>query len=355
LEPHRNVDRIERIVLIVALALLAIACFLVLRPFVSALLWAIIVALATWPLFCRVRVALRGRNGLAAGVMTMGFSLVLVVPLALGAVAVIHSAGPILQQVREWLDRGLPDPPAWLVTVPVLGGWLHARWQVFANDGSQLVRALAPLVDPAREWAMVAVAGLAEGIFTLLVSTLVVFFFWRDGDLLTARLRRMAERVAGGRALELANVAHATIRGTVYGILGTAIAQAVLALIGYLLAGVPGAVLLAVATFFLSVVPVGPPMLWIPATYWLYEKGEVGWAIFLAIWGVGVVSSIDNVLKPFLISRGAHLPFVLVLIGVVGGVLAFGFIGVFIGPTLLAVAFRLIDEWTARPRAEEGS
>lgn len=345
-------ERIERIILVVALALLGIACFLVLRPFVSAVLWAGIVALATWPLFCRLRVALNGRTSLAAGLMTLGFSLLLVVPLALAAIAAVHSAGPALKQARVWLDRGVPDPPAWVATLPVVGPWLSARWQVFADDGSQLVRALAPLVDPAREWVVAAASGLAEGVFTLGVSALIVFFLWRDGDVLAARLRRMMERVAGRRAIELADVAHGTIRGTVYGILGTAIAQAVLAVVGFALAGVPGAILLGIATFFLSVVPMGPPLLWLPATYWLYDRGDTGWAIFLAIWGAAVVSSVDNFLKPILISRGSNLPFVLVLIGVLGGVIAFGFIGVFIGPTLLAVAFRLLDEWTARPDAE---
>jgi predicted PurR-regulated permease PerM len=342
-------ERIERIILIVALALLGIACFLVLRPFVSAVLWAVIVALATWPLFCRLRAALNGRTSLAAGLMTFGFILILVVPLALGAIAAVRTAGPALKQMREWLDRGVPDPPAWVVNVPAIGPWLQARWQVFADDGSQLVRALAPLVDPAREWAVAAATGLGEGVFTLAISALIVFFFWRDGDVLAARMQRMMERVAGSRAIALADVAHGTIRSTVYGILGTAVAQAVLAVIGYALAGVPGAILLGIATFFLSVVPVGPPLLWLPATYWLYDRGDTGWAVFLAIWGVAVVSGVDNFLKPILISRGSHLPFVLVLIGVLGGVLAFGFIGVFIGPTLLAVAFRLIDEWTSQP------
>ena len=342
-------DRIERIILIVLLALLAIACFLVLRPFVSAVLWAVIVALATWPVFCRVRTAVRGRNGTAAGLMTLAFSVLLILPLTLGGVAAVHSAKPVLDQVRQWLDRGVPDPPAWVAALPAVGPWLNVRWQAFADDGSQLVRALAPLADPARDWAVAAVQGLGEGVFTLAVSALIVFFLWRDGEVLAARFRRMVERVAGARALQLTDLAHGTIRGTVYGILGTAIAQAILATIGFALAGVPGAILLGIGTFFLSVVPMGPPLLWLPAVFWLYERGDTGWAIFLAIWGTALVSSVDNFLKPILISRGSNLPFVLVLIGVLGGVMAFGFIGVFIGPTLLAVAFKLLDEWTARP------
>lgn len=340
-------NQIERILLVVLLGLLAIACFLVLRPFVSAVLWAAIVALATWPLFCRLRAALRGRSGIAAGIMTSLFILMLVLPLALIGMAAVRSAGPWLQAAREWLDRGIPAPPGWVQKIPLAGTWLDARWHVVAEDGSQLVRELRPLLDPAKDWALAAAQSLGEGVVTLGMSALIVFFLWRDGDVLAARLQRVIERVAGPRALQLADVAHGTIRGTVYGILGTAIAQAVLAGIGFGVAGVPGALLLGIGTFFLSVVPMGPPLLWIPAAFWLYEQGATGWAVFLVIWGAAVVSSVDNFLKPILISRGAGMPFVLVLIGVLGGVVAFGFIGVFIGPTLLAVAFRLVDEWTA--------
>ncbi len=184
---------------------------------------------------------------------------------------------------------------------------------------------------------------------TLFLSALIVFFFWRDGDELSARARRMAQRVAGERALQLAEVAKGTIRGTVYGILGTALAQGALAFVGFLIAGIPGAFLLGVGTFFLSVVPVGPPLIWAPAAFWLYEQGETGWAIALVVWGVAVISSVDNFLKPLLISRGSKLPFILVLLGVLGGVVAFGFVGIFLGPTLLAVAYRLLDEWTGAP------
>jgi predicted PurR-regulated permease PerM len=136
------------------------------------------------------------------------------------------------------------------------------------------------------------------------------------------------------------------VRGVVYGILGTCLAQSLMAGIGFLVAGVPGAALLALLTFFLSVVPMGPPLVWLPAALWLFQQGRTGWGIFMVVWGVGV-STIDNFVKPWLISQGSDMPFLLILFGVLGGALAFGFIGVFIGPTLLAVAYRLVKEWAA--------
>jgi len=153
------------------------------------------------------------------------------------------------------------------------------------------------------------------------------------------------DRIAGDQGKHLLTVAGNTVRGVVYGILGTALVQAVLAGIGFLIAGVPGAALLALLTFFFSVVPaVGTALAWIPAALWLFHRGATGWAIFMIVWGIGV-ASIDNVVKPWLISQGSDLPFILIFFGVLGGALAFGFIGVFLGPTLLAVGYRVVAEW----------
>ena len=342
-------DRIERLVLIAALSLLTVACVLVLRPFLSAVLWAGILALATWPIFCRLQLWLGGRPGVTAAVMTTVFLLVLVVPLGFGGMAIAQHADRWFDLAHDSVVSGMPAPPDWVVGLPVVGEWLHARWLLVAGDSGALSRELQPLVDPARKLAFATARGLGEGMVTLGFSALIVFFFWRDGAVIAGRFRRVAERLAGERALRLADVAHGTIRGTVYGILGTALAQGILASIGFAVSGVPAAALLGVATFFLSVVPVGPPLIWAPAAFWLYQSGETGWAIFLAVWGLAVVSSVDNFVKPILISRGSNLPFILVLFGVIGGVAAFGFVGVFLGPTLLAVAYRLIDEWTSRP------
>ncbi|MGC1819073.1 MAG: AI-2E family transporter, partial [Casimicrobiaceae bacterium] len=151
---------------------------------------------------------------------------------------------------------------------------------------------------------------------------------------------------------QLAEVAGATVRGVVLGILGTALVQAVVAAIGFWIAGIDAAPLLGLLTFVLSPVPVGPPLVWIPAALWLIHEGETGWGIFLLAWGMLAVSTIDNVIKPLIISRGADLPFVLVLLGVLGGAIAFGAIGVFLGPVLLAVGYALVVEWAATEAAD---
>ncbi len=138
-----------------------------------------------------------------------------------------------------------------------------------------------------------------------------------------------------------------TVKGVVYGYLGTSAAQAVMAGIGFMIAGVPGAVLLAALTFFMAVIPVGPPLVWGGAAIWLYMEEGIGWAVFMVIWGMSGISSIDNVVRPLLVSQGNKMPFALMLFGLIGGAVAFGLLGVFLGPVVLAVAFRLLDEWTS--------
>ena len=186
---------------------------------------------------------------------------------------------------------------------------------------------------------------LFAGLLQLALAVLVAFFLYRDGEAAAAKIERMTSRIGGSRGRHLLTVAGSTVTSVVYGILGTALAQGLVAGIGFLIAGVPGAALLGFATFLLSVVPVGPPLIWIPAAIWLFVQGFTGWAIFMGLWGLLVISMVDNVLKPMIISRGSHLPFMLVLLGVLGGVAAFGFVGIFLGPTLLAVGYRMVNEW----------
>jgi predicted PurR-regulated permease PerM len=238
----------------------------------------------------------------------------------------------------------MPPPPAWLADVPIIGGRAFVYWQSLAADSDKLLHEVQRLLEPVGGWALKAGILLGQGIIELGLSIFIAFFMFRDGASVAERLTNAVERIGGERGKHLLTVAGNTVRGVVYGILGTALVQALMAGIGFLIAGVPAAGLLALLTFFLSVVPVGPPLVWVPASLWLFQQGSSGWGIFMLIWGLGV-SSIDNVVKPWLISQGSNMPFLLIFFGALGGALAFGFIGVFIGPTLLAVAYRMIEEW----------
>lgn len=342
--------RLERTISMVILALLLIGCLVVLWPFVSALLWAVVLTFSTWPLYERVLRLLRGKRMWAALLMTLVITAVLLMPFALVGSTLADSAKDLANVTRQWMESGPPEPPGWVARVPLVGTQISGYWTSVAGDSKRLLKDLQRFIEPA--FAGVLSAGLlvTRGLFELALSILIAFFLYRDGVDVADRVRAAAERIAGERGHRLLELAGNTVRGVVYGILGTALAQGLLAGIGFLIAGVPGAAMLTLLTFFLSILPMGPPLVWIPATIWLFQKGSIGWGIFMLIWGIGV-SSVDNIVKPWLISKGSDMPFILIFLGILGGALAFGFIGVFLGPTLLAVCYRLIQEWASVSRS----
>ena len=340
----------ERVLSGVALALLLIGCGIVLRPFVSSLLFATVLWLATAPLHQRVLAWVNGRRSLAALLMTGAAVLLLLFPIVVVGMSVADSAQDLTVATRRWLAGGPLEPPGWIEALPFVGEQAAAYWRALAGDSQRLLAEVQRFIEPATTWLLTSGLAVGRGVVELAVSLLIAFFFFRDGVALRTRLRAGVERIAGPRGEHLLDVAVGTVRSVVYGILGTALVQAVMAGIGFLVAGVPGAVLLGLLTFFMSIVPMGPPLIWVPAVVWLYQHGSVGWAIFMFVWGAGV-SSIDNFVKPWLISQGSALPFILIFFGVLGGALGFGFIGVFLGPTLLAVGFRLVQDWAVVRRA----
>jgi predicted PurR-regulated permease PerM len=335
---------------------LAVGCLVVLRPFVSALLWAVVLCFSSWPVYSRLLRWFGDRRTLAAIVMTTAMILVFLLPFVIVGTTLATNVKELTQATRNWIGGGPPAPPAWLAKIPAVGQWATEYWQSLAHDTAKLWTQSQRLIEPVSTWLVKASLALGGGLLELALSIFIAFFLFRDGGSLVRRLTASVERIGGERGQHLLTVAGKTVRGVVYGILGTALAQAVVAGIGFLIAGVPAAALLALLTFFASVVPVvGTALVWLPAALWLFHQGSTGWGIFMLIWGLGV-ANLDNVVKPWLISQGSNMPFVLIFFGVLGGAIAFGFIGVFLGPTLLAVGYRLVEEWTAgpRPAAEAG-
>jgi predicted PurR-regulated permease PerM len=329
---------------------LVFGCLIVLRPFVSALLWALVLSFSIWPLYRRLVRLLGNRRTLAALLMTLGMVFIVLLPFVIVGLTLADNVQDLTAATRSWIEGGPPDPPAWLAKVPVVGAQATSYWQSLAQDTAKLWSEAQRLIEPMSAWLLRVGLALGGGVIELALSIFIAFFLFRDGDFLGQRLTDSIDRIAGDRGQHLLTVAGRTIRGVVYGILGTALAQAVMAGVGFLIAGVPGAALLALLTFFCSVVPVvGTALVWVPAALWLFHLGSTGWGIFMLIWGAGV-ANLDNIVKPWLISQGSDMPFVLIFFGVLGGALAFGFIGVFLGPTLLAVGFRLVEEWSASAR-----
>jgi predicted PurR-regulated permease PerM len=332
------------------LALLFIGGLLVLWPFVTAFLWASVLSYSSWPIYRRLVPWVGGRRTLAALLLSLAMVLVVLLPFLMVGLTLADNINELKAAVQRWMDAGPPSPPSWVEQLPGVGHVAAAQWQVLAEDGAKLLQEAKRFIEPIGAWMLKVGLKLGAGLLELALSILITFFLLRNGPSVAAQLTACIERIAGERGKHLLELAGGTVRGVVSGILGTSLAQGLMAGLGFLVAGVPGAGLLALLTFFLSVVPVGPPLVWLPSALWLFHQGRTGWGIFMLVWGVGV-STVDNFVKPWLISQGSAMPFILILFGVLGGALAFGFIGVFIGPTLLAVLYRLLVEWSAANRA----
>lgn len=387
----------------IALLLLLIGCVAVLKPFLSSLMWAVILACSLYPLQRRFTLWFRGSRTLAACFVTLTLTLMLAGPVLLIGLRLVEDGRAFAAATKNWFLSAPQKTPEWIVELPIIGEEITAYWTEFSDDRNrwmedlekasaasrhsgpdsklaQEAKDLPPIHDlnadaiadakteEAKEMSekLVALlgrslgvaqkalvtAGLAvgQGVTQVILSAFLAFFFLRNETALSDRLKVGVERLAGERGKHLLKIAGDTVRGVVYGVLGTALIQAVIAVIGLSIAGVPGAVFLGVVTFFLAVIlPFGPPIVWIPATVWLFAQNQPGWGVFMALWGLLAISSVDNVIRPLIISQETKMPFVLIFCGVIGGALAFGLVGLFLGPTMLAVAYRLIDEWSTNP------
>ncbi len=343
----RRATRTDQLIALVAVALVVVGCFMVMRPFLSSLMWAVVLTFSCWPFHRRLLALVGGRKTLAASLMTLAITFILLVPSVIIGITLVDNARDFGLATVKWMNRGLPEAPDWLKDLPFIGVAAADYWSRVSSDGTILLRELDRFVEPATGWVVRGSVAIGRGVLDLALSIFLAFFFFRDGARLGEGARAVAARLGAKRGIHLLqDVAGGTVRSVVYGILGTAVVQALVAGIGFAIAGVPGAALLALFTFFLSVVPMGPPLVWLPAALWLYQNSSPGWAIFMIAWGL-LVSSVDNLVRPLIIVQANRMPFVLIFLGVIGGALAFGLIGVFLGPSLIAVCFSLLVEWIA--------
>jgi len=338
-------NRLDQRTALVALAVLAVGCAVILQPFFSSLLWAIILSFSTWPIYSRIEKLLGGRRTPAALVMIGMAATLLVLPILIVALSLADNVSALAAAIQRVLAEGPPAPPNWILDLPLVGPRVFERWQSTAADGAKFSAALQPYVGAAANWILGIGASAGASLVQLLLSLLIVFFLYRDGASAAAHLSAATERVAGTRAQALLRLAGSTIKGIVYGILGTNLVQGVLAGFGFWLSGVPGAFLLGLISFFLTTIPLAPLIVWVPAVIWLYHNGDTGWCAFLAVWSFVVFGPLENILRPYLISRGSDLPLIMIFLGMIGGVIAFGLLGIFLGPVLLAIGFSLVEEW----------
>jgi predicted PurR-regulated permease PerM len=343
---RRSRSDYERYAVFAAVLLLVIGCYLVIRPFLTAFIWGVIISISTRPLYQRFLRLLGGRAKLAAACTALFLVAVLLIPI--GALAI--NLADAIPKLTGWVDGfmaggGLKEPPSWLTGLPFVGHRAEEWWRSVAADPNLLREQLKPYFGPVKAFLVAAVGGIGVGLLEFALALVVTAMLYVQGQKFAAAVDRITHRLGGESGRRQIAVVRSTVRGVFNGLLGTCAVQALLAMIGFWIAGVPSVFLLGVGTFFLSVVPGGPALLWGPAALWLYSNGSTGRAIFLAIWGLVIVGGSDNVVRPLLIGKGIDAPLALVFLGVIGGVFAFGFLGLFIGPTLLVVAYNLFAEW----------
>ena len=335
----------ERLLMGLLIGGIAVGCIDVLYPFLSAILWAAILAFTTWPVHVWLRGHLRlGHTGTAL-LMVTTVAVVVVLPLAIAAPSGANDAKHLNMLLQAALAAGLPQAPAWVANLPIIGNGIAGVWNTWAADLNVMVAFFRPYFGIVAEFGLSLLLGLANGVLGFVLALIVAFFFYAAGDRFASVLTALLVRIAGTRAPRLIEVTGNTVRGVVYGILGTAIAQGFLVAIGLWLAEVPRPLLLGVLAGGLAVLPVGAPLVWIPSSLWLMAEGNTWRGLFLFAYGLIAVSGADSIMRPYFIARGAQLPFLLTLLGVLGGALKFGLLGVFVGPVLLGVGFTLVREW----------
>jgi predicted PurR-regulated permease PerM len=343
----------EQTAVLLALGVLIGGCAMIIAPLAPALLWAAIMSFTTWGIFQRLSRRLGGRETLAAALL-VGLMLVLIVlPLIFALIAFAAQANDLYEQLRGQMEHGLPALPVWITGIPYLGAKLGDAWQALGAGDPEVTQQVRGALMWMSTFMLQMGKAAGQGFGVLLLSCVLVLFFYIGGARGRFWLEGTLFHIAGLRGVELLHIAANTVKSVVFGILGTAAAQGILAGIGFAMAGVPMVVALALGTAVLSLVPFGPGLLWGPAAFWLYHEGHTGWAIFMVAWGVLVVGMADNVIKPLLIGKGANLPFLLIMLGVLGGAMSFGLLGVFLGPTFLAVGFALLTDWVKQRAGDE--
>lgn len=345
----RSPADITRVTLqVLAIGALLGAALWIARPFVGPLIWAVMVVVASWGLMLRVQRALWGIRALAVTVMTLLLLLLFLVPLALAVVTIADGADEMVELARQANAYHLPEKaPAWLVGLPLVGGVVERLWdQATALGLRDLWPRLTPYAGSLARWFVGQLGGVGYLMLQFLITVVIAAVLYSTGEKAALLARRFARRLGGERGAGVVELAGGAIRGVALGVGVTALVQALISGIGLKLAGVPLAGLLTALIFMFCIAQIGPVPVLLPATVWVFWDGRFGWGITLVVVTV-VVTTLDNVLRPLLIRLGADLSLLLIFSGVIGGLIAFGLVGIFVGPVVLAVAYTLLEAWIA--------
>jgi predicted PurR-regulated permease PerM len=338
---------------VVAIGGLIAASFWVLRPFLPSVIWAVMIVVATWPEMRWVERRLRGRRGIAVAVMTVAMLAIILVPIGIAVTTLIDRAGEIAAWTRSLAGLSVPQPPAWVSDLPLVGTKIAARWQSIASmRPEELAAYVTPHLTEIARWLIGQAGSLLTLSVQLLLTLAVSAVLYAKGEVAAKWVLAFARRLAGGEGERVARLSGQAIRAIALGIVVTALVQSLVGGIGLVVAGVPHAAVLTAIMFLLGVAQVGAMPVLIGAVIWLYWQDQTVWGTVMIVWSV-ITGSLDNFIRPALIKKGADLPLLLVFAGVLGGLLAFGIIGLFVGPVVLAVSYTLLGAWVDEGRAAD--
>jgi predicted PurR-regulated permease PerM len=317
----------------------------ILSPFLGPAIWATTLVVSTWPFMTALQARLWGRRSLAITLMTIVIFCVLIVPLGLAINAIVTHSEQIVGWVKALATFKIPPPPAWLLRIPLIGHKAAEFWERIAASGIEgFVVMAAPYAGGVIKWFVAKIGSFGLLFVQFLLTVLFAVILYANGEKAAKGVRDFGRRLAGPRGEHSVRLAGQAIRGVALGVVLTALSQTAVGGIGLAVCGIPFAAVLTAAMFMLAIAQIGAILVMIPSVVWLYWSGSTGWGTVLLIWTV-VVGIMDNVIRPILIKKGANLSLMLVFSGVVGGLIAFGLIGIFVGPVVLAVAQALLSAW----------
>jgi predicted PurR-regulated permease PerM len=335
------------------IGVLIVSMALIVLPFLTAFLWASTLVIATWPILLGLQKRLGGKRGLATTVMTVVLLLILVIPLSLAVGSLVDNLDNFVAQASSLSTFTLPPPPDWVAKIPIQGPKLSAQWQRVSEAGpAGFSAAVMPYVGPVLHWLARRVGGIGSMILQFLLIVIISAILYSNGEATVRGIRKFAYRLGGANGDKAVMLAGNTIRGVAMGVVVTALIQTVLAGLGLEIASVPGAGLLTAVVMLFCIAQVGPILVMLPPVIWKFYSGDALWGTVLLVFML-VAGTLDNVIRPVLIKKGADLPLVLIFSGVIGGIISMGIMGIFVGPVILAVSFVLVQDWVERPSDAE--
>ena len=343
---------IQRLLAITLLVMLFILCFQVVQFFIVPALWAAILAYVTFPIYKFFREKVKLGPSFSAGIMTVSISLMIGVPLVVGVFILQQEALSLYSNLIYRVKVGYLDVPESIKSLPVIGQQIQdALWRINKNPEGTL-DAFRAWIQSHLYYGKVALDVVLSSLAKLGMALMTLYFFYRDGISLIKQIRQALRNIIGNRIDGYIDSVGTTTRAVVYGIGLTALAQALLAGIGYYFAGAPSPILFTLITFVIALIPFGTPFAWGAIAIWLLSQGQTVEGIGLALWGILVISWVDNLIRPIVISGATKIPFIIIFIGVLGGLTAFGFVGLFIGPVVLAIGLAVWREWITQHKGD---